>query len=216
VRKTRIAVVLLVGVLVVSVLAFAMPTSTVPVAEAADACTFRGHVFVGGMPVPCNTRIQVLQGSNVLGQTYTGGGCFLTSPPRPAGTIPLEPNEYEITIYEITIVETLVEQARARALEGTVNFRIEWDCGGGVVLLMAVETALFDTSVMQDLHSSCPVGGIVEPVDPSELEATSGELSDGTSNITFIALGTVMAVLLAAFLMWSFMRRRVDSSRLGL
>lgn len=208
-RKTRIAVVLLVGVLVVSVLAFAMPTSTVPVAEANDGCTFTGHVFVGGMPVPCNTLIQVLQGSTVLGETNTGIPCPPTSPPRPAGVPDLDDNEYYIEIAKAGArVDTIVDQARARELE-PVKFRIEWDCGGGVVLLMAVETALFDTYIIQDLHSSCPVGGIIEPVDLLEQSTTSGEPSDGASASTFIALGIGIAVLLAALIVWSVRRRRV-------
>ena len=202
-RKTRIAVVLLVGVLVVSVLASAMPASTVPVAEANGGCTFTGHVFVGGMPVPCNTLIQVLQGGTVLGETNTGIPCPPTSPPRQAGFIDLDDNEYYITI-----IDTIVQQERARELE-PVNFRIEWDCGGGVVLLMAVETALFDAYIIQDLHSSCPVGGIIEPVDLLEQSATSGEPSDGASASTFIALGIGIAVLLAALIVWSARRRRV-------
>jgi len=202
VRKTRIAVVLLVGVLVVSVLALAMPTSTVPAAEAGAQCIFRGHVFVGGMPVPCNTLIQVLQGGTPLGETYTGIPCPTPSPPTQAGFPDLDDNEYYIAI-------SIVEQARPGASAGTVNFRIEWDCGGGVVLLMAVETALLDTSVEQDLHSSCPVGGIIEPVDLLEQSATSGEPSDGASASTFIALGMGIAVLLAALIVWSVRRRRV-------
>ncbi|HUU63504.1 MAG TPA: hypothetical protein VMX96_06260 [Dehalococcoidia bacterium] len=211
-KRTRIAVVLLVGVLVVSVLAFAMPTSTVPVAEAADAYTFTGyrftgHVFVGGMPVPCNTLIQVLQGGTPLGETHTGIPCPPTSPPRPAAVLDLDDNEYRI---EISTTPTIVEQARARE-DGTANFRIGWDCGGGVVLLMAVETAAFDLEapVIQDLHSSCPVGGIIEPVDLLEQSATSGEPSDGASASTFIALGIGIAVLLAALIVWSVRRRRV-------
>jgi hypothetical protein len=54
-----------------------------------------------------------------------------------------------------------------------------------------------------------PVGGIVEPVDPSEQGATSGESLDGASTTTFVALGIGVAVLFAAFLVWSLRRRRV-------
>ena len=207
-KKTRIAVVLLVGVLVVSVLAFAMPTSTEPVAEALDGCTFTGHVFVGGMPVPCNTLIQVLQDGIVLGQTYTCIPCPPISPPTLVGVPDLDDNEYCIRINNFNHM-AIVEQARPQASAGIVNFRIGWDCGGGAVLLMAVETTDFDTWVEQDLHSSCPVGGIIEPVDLLEQSATSGEPSDGASASTFIALGIGIAVLLAALIVWSVRRRRV-------
>ena len=52
------------------------------------------------------------------------------------------------------------------------------------------------------------VGGIVEPVDPSEPGETSGESSDGASITTFVALGIGVAVLLAAFLVWKLRRGR--------
>lgn len=212
-KKVRIAIILLVGILVVSVLSFAMPTSTVPVAEANGGSTFTGHVFVDGMPVPCDTRIEVLQDGIVLGFTLTCIPCEVSSPPGQAGGIliptPLDENEYCIIINNNFNRITIVEQARPKASEGTVNFRIGWDCGGGLVLLMAVETAMLDGLVEQDLHSSCPVGGIVEPVDLLELGAISGESSNGASASTFIAFGIGIAVLLAALIVWSVRRRRV-------
>ena len=57
-----------------------------------------------------------------------------------------------------------------------------------------------------------PVGGIVEPVDPSEPGATSGESLDGTSTTTFVAVGIGVAVLLAAFLVWTLRRGRAASA----
>ncbi len=172
------------------------------------------------MPVPCNTRIQVWEDGTFLGETYTGIPCPTPSPPILAGVPDLDDNEYSILVSKpvtqyspvsINFVETPAEQARPKAIVGTVNFQIEWDCGGGLVLLMAVETAPFDTDqiVIQDLHSSCSVGGIIEPVDLLEQSATSGEPSDGASASTFIALGIGIAVLLAALIVWSVRRRRV-------
>jgi len=217
VRKTRIAVVLLVGVLVVAVLAFAMPTSTVPVAEAVDPCIITGHVFVDGTPVTNGTRIQVPPGGNFSGIDFTGSGC-----PRPKSLgqaggpygppMPIDVNEYCMWVTESTPVLSSPTQERLGASVNTVNFEIEWDCGGGEVWLMAVETAEYNnegTVVHQDLHSSCSVGGIIEPVDLLEQSATSGEPSDGASASTFIALGIGIAVLLAALIVWSVRRRRV-------
>jgi len=49
-----------------------------------------------------------------------------------------------------------------------------------------------------------PVGGIVEPVDPLELGATSAESSAGASSIN-VVIG--MVVLFAAFLVWQVRRK---------
>ena len=64
----------------------------------------------------------------------------------------------------------------------------------------------------EDVTVEYTVGGIVETVDPSEPGATSGESPDGASTTTFIAVGLGMAVLFAAFLVWSLRRRRVISA----
>ncbi|HUU63128.1 MAG TPA: hypothetical protein VMX96_04315 [Dehalococcoidia bacterium] len=64
----------------------------------------------------------------------------------------------------------------------------------------------------EDVTVGYPVGGIVEPVGPLELAATPGEPSDEASTVISIALGIGIAVLFAAFLVWSLRRRRVISA----
>ncbi len=59
----------------------------------------------------------------------------------------------------------------------------------------------------QDEIAPTPVGGIVEAVDQLELEAISGESSNGASNIPAIALGTGITALFSASLIWAVRRR---------
>jgi hypothetical protein len=69
-----------------------------------------------------------------------------------------------------------------------------------------------DPELDEDVTVGCTVGGIVEPVDPLGLAAAPGENSDEASTAISIALGIGLAVLIAAFLVWSLRRRRVISA----